>query len=179
MYQPLCYSFNIQNFFIWRAASQNGHKFCKPVGSLSNYQVINHRIDSTLYSFLPFCNMIITNFAIFFKLIRAKYKTKHGSSESTSQALSKSATKGSVMLITVSIMFIILTGPVVIAYAISVSPDPILNAVFIIMQYTNHSINGLLYCIVGSKFRKELVKTLGCGGKNRIKDSRSTNASQT
>ena len=52
-------------------------------------------VDSILYSFGPFILMLITNFAIIFKFIRAKCKSKQiNSTESTSQALQKSATRG-------------------------------------------------------------------------------------
>ena len=52
-------------------------------------------VDSYIYSIGPFVLMFITNFAIVFKFIRAKCRNvQNSSSESTNQALVKSATKG-------------------------------------------------------------------------------------
>ena len=154
-------AYNMQNFFVWKKIRNNNEYLgCKFISSPSNYEAIFHRINSTLYSFIPFCTMIITNIAIIYKLVKAKFTNEQ---VSTDHALSKSAIRGSAMLVTISIMFIILTGPVAIVYVISVQPKPLVYAIISIMQYTNHSINGFLYCIVGSKFRKKLIKTFRCG----------------
>ena len=91
-----------------------------------------------------------------------KYRTDPGT-QSTDQALSKSAIKGTAMLLTVSFAFIILTGPIAIANAIYENNIQIL--VFVAtstLEYLNHGMNCLLYCISGSRFRNELKKTLGC-----------------
>ena len=127
---------------------------------------ILNRIDSTLYSYAPFTIMIITNCAIIYKFMKAKLRSNNQRcTESTNQALSKSAVKGTAMLITVSITFILLTGPMSFTIAVTNSPHPVLFAVFMFLLYLNHSINGLLYSIVGSRFRKELIDTLCCGKK--------------
>ena len=57
--------------------------------------------------------------------------------------LSKSAVRGSVMLVTVSFAFIILTGPISIAYTIMDDPPILVYGVTVILQYLNHSINGV------------------------------------
>ena len=77
--------------------------------------MIHSRIDAVLYSFAPFTIMAAANTAIIFKLLAAKLRSKRNGTESTSQALSKSAVKGTTMLITISMMFIILTAPVAIS----------------------------------------------------------------
>ena len=51
-----------------------------------------------------------------------------------------------------------------------VSQHPLFNAIIIILQYSNHSINGVLYCTVGPKFTREMFKTLGLGRNNKIGD---------
>ena len=73
-----------------------------------DYWVVLNTVDSTLYSFGPFTIMLITNLAIVFKFMRAKCN-QNNSSESTEQALAKSATRGTSMVITVSITFLFLT----------------------------------------------------------------------
>ena len=66
------------------------------------------------------------------------------------------------MLITVSITFIILTGLTAVSMVVG-KPHPIQRVVINLMQYLNHSINGVLYCIVGTRFRNELFNALCCG----------------
>ena len=68
------------------------------------------------------------------------------------------------MVVTVSVTFIVLTAPVSIDQALGrkLTPFPLYYAFMTSMQYLNHSINGVLYCIVGTKFREEMVKLLKC-----------------
>ena len=127
------------------------------------HQNILDRIDSVLYSFGPFVIMLVANTAIIYKFMRVKCQSKlNNTSESTNQALYKSATRGTAMVITVSMMFIILTSPVALDNATGsrLASNPLYHVFMIIMQYLNHSINGVLYCVVGSKFRTKLMKIL-------------------
>ena len=66
------------------------------------------------------------------------------------------------MLITISITFIILTGPASVIYFITVEPHPVVRVITLALNDLNHAINGVLYCIVGSRSRNELVKILPC-----------------
>ena len=66
------------------------------------------------------------------------------------------------MLVTVSVTFIVLTGPGSVLYFITETPHPLVRGATHSLAYLNHAINGVLYCIVGSRFRNELVKTLTC-----------------
>ena len=118
-------------------------------------------VDSAFYSFGPFALMSLTNFAIVLKFMTAK--CQQNLIESTNQALVKSATRGTVMVVTVSITFILLTAPTAVSEALfgwypSSHNFPLLRAFAIFTHYLNHSINGFLYCIVGSRFRKEVVR---------------------
>ena len=127
------------------------------------HKEILDRVDSVLYSFGPFVIMLVANTAIIYKFMRVKCQsTPKNTSESTNKALYKSATRGTAMVITVSMMFIILTSPVALDNATGsrLASNPLYYAFMIIMQYVNHSINGVLYCVVGSKFRTELIKIL-------------------
>ena len=126
------------------------------------YESILIIMDSVLYSFLPFVLMFLTNFAIVFKFIRAKCKSdRNNSTESRSQALQKAATRGTAMVVTVSFTFLLLTAPTAVHNALHTS----YSLGRFPLYPLNHSINGLLYCIVGSKFREELFKTF-CRNKN-------------
>ena len=117
-------------------------------------------VNSALYSFGPFVIMLLTNFAIVFKFMTAK--CKKNSTESTNQALAKSATRGTAMVITVSVTFILLTAPTAanqaLLHVIKLRDDPYYFAFMILTQYLNHSVNSVLYCVVGTRFRKEFLK---------------------
>ena len=131
---------------------------CTSTFNTKEYNIVNS-IDSVLYSLGPFLLMFITNFAIVFKFMRSKCKS--GSTESTNQALSKAATRGTVTVVTVSTAFLLLTALTAVDLAVSsTNPIPynlIYSTCMIVTQYLNHSINGLLYCMVGTKFRKEFL----------------------
>ena len=141
-----------------------GRHICRIKGS-RDYKVILYAIDSVLYSFGPFTFMLITNFAIVFKFMKAKCN-QNNSSESTSQALVKSATRGTAMVVTVSVAFLLLTSPTAVNLRKSnntqLVKNPLYRAFMNLTQYLNHSINGVLYIIVGSRFRKELLKIFNC-----------------
>ena len=109
----------------------------------------------------------------------AKWKNRHGGTESLNQALSKAATKGTVMLVTVSMTFVILTGPLSVFYVITNDPPPLAYAITIILTYMNHSINAVLYCISGSRFRSELIDTICCRRKNFKRNSSQSTMSVT
>ena len=69
------------------------------------------------------------------------------------------------MLLTVSFVFIILKLPIVVANRVwpdGTIPD-LINKSFIALEYSNHGINGMLYCVSGSRFRNELKKLFTCG----------------
>ena len=128
-----------------------------------NIYLFHYVSDSVLYSFGPFTLMLITNYAIVFILMRAKCKSNQtNSTESTDQALVKAATRGTAMVVTVSVTFLLLTAPTGMAYAlrpvIYLGAVPEYRIVMNITHYLNHSINGILYCVVGTRFRRELFK---------------------
>ena len=126
------------------------------------FSKILYGLDSVLYSFGPFILMFMTNYAIVFKFMRAK--CKRNSTESTNKALAKSATRGTAMVVTVSVTFLFLTAPTAVymalQHAIPLAKYPLYKVFMNFTQYLNHSINGVLYCIVGSRFRNEFLKIL-------------------
>ena len=129
---------------------------------IHDYKKIIQVIDSALYSFGPLVLMFITNFAIVFNFMRTKRKSN--STESTNQAISKSATRGTAMVVTVSVTFVILTAPSAVdqtlLHVMHLASNPMYRVFMNFTKYLNHSINGVLYCIVGSRFRNELLKVL-------------------
>ena len=122
------------------------------------YTVALWSIDSVLYSFGPLALMFVTNIAIVFKFMTAKCKTQK-SSEVTKQALAKAATRGTAMVVTISVIFLLLNTPEGLKNAVPsllLEEIPWYRVFMNFTSYLNHS--GVLYCIVGTRFRLELSK---------------------
>ena len=151
-----------QTFIIADVRFYYHYSYCKWVRVPNSYIKIITYIDGILYSFGPLIIMLIVNCAIIYKFLKTKWDNRYGTTQSTSQALSKSAMKGTAMLLTVSMMFLCLTAPVALSYAMTLVPDPVIYSITVLLVYSNHSINGVLYCIVGSRFRQELVNAFFC-----------------
>ena len=117
-------------------------------------------VDSVLYSFGPLVLMLTTNIAIVFKFMTFKCKSTN-ETESTDQALTKSATRGTAMKVIVSITFLLLNTPEGLRNAVpslALEEIPWYRVFMNFTSYLNHSINGVLYCIDGTRFRTELSK---------------------
>ena len=109
----LLFAFNLQVYFLNKfTIDSNGEKICVFDGFSVKYKTAFYLIDSLLYSTVPTCVILTANFLIILKFLRAKWESRHSGTESVNQALSKSAIKGTVMLLFVSFAFIILTGPI-------------------------------------------------------------------
>ena len=174
--------YDCQLFIIIESYLYYGFRYCTQVRISPNYWAAYRKIDSILYSFGPFVIMLITNIAIICKFMQAKWASRKNcrQAEVTSQALSKSAFRGTAMLVTVSMTFIILTSPVALNSAKIITTDSdIQTAVIGSMQYLNHCINVLLYCVVGQKFRQELLKTMIFCKKSGIQDNSTSGGTHT
>ena len=107
--------------------------------------------------------MAFTNIAIIYKFVQAKLTNRRcGRTESTNHALDNAAMRGTAIMIIVTMTFIILTAPAQIFFAITLNIHPLIERFLYISVALNDSINGFLYRIVGTKFRKELIATLHC-----------------
>ena len=156
-------AYNSQFFFIIEGRLTEKNRIsCVNTGISDQYISIYHQLDSIIYSFAPFAIMGLTNIAIIYKFTKAKMALKRGT-ESTNQALSKSATRGTAILITVSLTFIILTGPSAITWAVTTKVTQVQRTVLFLLEASNSAINGVLYCIVGTRFRTELFGLICCG----------------
>ena len=154
--------FNIPSL-IWNKSIDG--KYC----AMTKHTDYIPQIHSILYSYVPIIIMVLANAAIIYKLMCIKYKRiSH-----TNESVSKSSTRGSVMVVTVSLAFIILTTPCAVDSAIKfkLSDNPFGSISMLIMQYLNSSINGMLYCIFGQKFRNELKKVMMSCKKERIQSN--------
>ena len=90
-------AFDSQFFFIMRKHKDN---YCEFIRVSEDYTLALNRIDATFYSFGPFTIISLFNLAIIYKFVKAKLQSAcAGTAESTNQALSKSAMKGTAILI--------------------------------------------------------------------------------
>ena len=161
------FAYALQYLFSYKVVSIRVYELCllRSWRSAKVDKILN-RIDSTLYSYAPFTIMIITNCAIIYKFMKAKLRSNNQQgTDSTNQALSKYAAKGTTTSTTVSTTFILLTGLTSFTIVVTNNPHRVLFASYMFLLYLNHSINGLLYSIVGSRLRKELIDTLWRGKK--------------
>ena len=160
--------FNLQYFFITKKFHDVFGEYCYYGNVSEQYRnILFNIVDATLYSYGPFSIMTFTNSAIIYKFVTVKWRNRRGNTNSTSQALSKSATRGTAMLLITSFAFIILTLPLLVANVVWPNTGPILiYKSLMVIPYLNHGINGILYCIVGSRFRNELKNLFSCGKRN-------------
>ncbi|CAH1780743.1 unnamed protein product [Owenia fusiformis] len=116
-------------------------------------------IDACIASFIPFIIMFTSNVLI---IIKVRKLTSTNESKMTSMTA---------MLLTVNFVFIICTSPIVLYYNFKTTwyPDDeestiakadLHDAICNLFVYTNNSINFLLYCLSGPKFRRELRRML-------------------
>ena len=148
--------------FIWY---KSFGRYCYVMKHFNYFLMLN----TLFYTLIPIFSMLLANAAIICKLMEIKYK---GISREN-QSVSKSSTRGSVMVVTVSLAFIILTCPRTVDNVIKItfSTTPLHSLLVLSMQYLNHSINGILYCIFGEKFRNELGKMILSCRKKRMSET--------
>ena len=152
------------------------------------------------YSILPFVIISVLNVAIIVRLRRTPHLQQQqsrgerhsstvsyssieryrgsGSSLRTNQhsSFKETQTRLTYMLLTVSIAWLVLTGPRSMFSLIweTMSPDPytkavqsLIKTICFMLYYVNHGINFFLYYLTGKKFRKELLEIFNCCGKFR------------
>ena len=90
--------FNLPYFFIAKMFEDSVGKYCQYGNVSEKYlSILFSIVNAALYSYGPFSFMIFTNFAIIYKFVTVKWRNRQGNTDSTSQALSKSATRGTAM----------------------------------------------------------------------------------
>ena len=160
------FAFDMQHLFIFDTKTSGGQQSCVKVGIPKYYRATFNKVDSLLYSFIPLSVMFTANCFIILKFVKAKLNSSSNiGRKSVNQALNKSTVKCSVMLLTVSFAFIFLTTPICIYISVGGLPRMV-HSVATILHHLNHGINGVLYCITGSRFRQELKNLFSC---NRTK----------
>ena len=126
---------------------------CGPASnSKFSFEIYKH-MDSVLYSYLPITVMVTCNIGIIVKLISAKRGSK-----TVSNALSKGAKRITIMLVGISILFVVCTLPYAVMYQVHLDVSTNFYAVIILLMYTNHSVNIIIYAVTNIQFRRELTK---------------------
>ena len=145
------------------------------------YSAVWTWVDATVYSFLPFVLLLAMNIIIIVFLSKANVKKQNMTNifKDKRKQEQKNAIKSrklSIMLLSVTSAFILLTGPAVMTHILreerenffnQENPTDIARYILVrqimrVLLYMNHSINFLLYCVTGSKFRNELTAMIRC-----------------
>jgi hypothetical protein len=129
-------------------------------------------IKSLFYSWLPILILTATNLVIIYSIRQAAYKRKELTTSAndkpligTNTSFKSTERQMTIMLVSVSVTFIILTLPYSIYqlyFRITYKQakhscfEKDLNRIVIALADLNHAINFILYCITGKKFRNEL-----------------------
>ena len=122
-------------------------------------------IDFTVFSLLPFTLLICSNVAILLRVLYSDYLRRKNLHTHGNTVKMNSMTA---ILITISFSFLVTTAPISIfliatgaqwgtVASISQLGKRTMWAVFNMLTYVNNTINFLLYCVSGSRFRRELV----------------------
>ena len=136
-------------------------------------------IDLCVFCIIPVSVIVVGNCCILFRVIKSQQKTRSRSVPSVNTNQRTSLQRGranhssmTAMLLTLNMVFLFTTSPVSI-YNIGythwmesgTSQDyatlDLWWAIVNMLQYTNNSINFLLYCLSGTRFRRE-VKRIFC-----------------
>ncbi|KAK2148427.1 hypothetical protein LSH36_498g00061 [Paralvinella palmiformis] len=138
-------------------------------------------VDALIYSFLPFVVILVLNTLIIRQLVRARRRRVALSSAVTCRKChaadgcrvsDRDGGKITVMLLVISLAFLVTTLPMNVAlitskFLVKRRPDigtlirlRLVLTVTELLMYLNHSINFLLYCAAGHRFRAECVRLM-------------------
>ncbi|XP_046552579.1 mu-type opioid receptor-like [Haliotis rubra] len=145
-------------------------------------------IDLCVYSFIPLTVLIIANISIAQKVVSRKRNARRINPEMLTTTSNheryqdKKTSSMTKMLLVVNLVFFVCTAPVSVYligetyWTVDTTPhrDAVLSLIWAFcnaLMYTNNSVNFLLYCISGSRFRNTLKELLQ--RRNRIRPSNS------
>ncbi|CAF2047548.1 unnamed protein product [Rotaria magnacalcarata] len=134
--------------------------------------------DTFLYAIIPFIITLICNVIIILKVLeRRRSATTLGGISHINRCSNASSDHLSALLITINILFIIMTGPLNVCLVIqsihkcllinssSMKLLVTLNEYLRILQNSYHALSFIFYCLIGKKFRnsaKFIVRTIYC-----------------
>ena len=118
------------------------------------------------YSILPFTLVLLFNGAIILRLWLSSSLIRGSHGESARRGTNPQH-KITVMLLIVSFVWLVLTGPFTLEPLLRLDGDRggrslarlyLSKSICFLMLYTNHSINFYIYCVTGRKFRLQLLE---------------------
>ena len=121
-------------------------------------------VDFCVFSFVPFLLLLVSNSAIIYQIVVNSPNRTRMASGNVDFNVSGMTT----MLVAISIVFLLLTSPVVIyfigrPYWIQTNDQRVHAQLWLfgvishLLQYTNNAVNFILYCVTGPVFRRELA----------------------
>ena len=169
---------NLHHFWTRELVTIWGRTIC---GSENKFvQDIWPWLDTCLYSLLPFSLLLAMNIAIIVQTYRAQKLRRAMSQTGAPSAAKDEHVRLTIMLLTLTFTFILLTTPISF-YQIYTSVADLqhltsketadlifTNKLLMNMMYLNHAINFFLYCVTGKRFRQEflvMIRFLGVGSK--------------
>ena len=161
-------TYNLQWIFTMERVDGRRGPTCDIVNALEFFKQNYRMINIIVSIFVPVSLMVVCNSAIVILLYfkRSKSLSTVGSMSADTSNVAKQAT---IMLLSVTCVFILLKLPIsTYLYIVgnAIRKDPIVIAVVANLAYLNSAINTILYMFSGSKYREEALGMLPCR-KNR------------
>ena len=105
-------SLNLHFFWTYEVKQDNDGKHCRGIAAYSTFlKYYWPWLTLAFYSLIPFTILLCTSTAIILKVLHSNYKRRHNFNQREGQVKLTSLTR---TLLTVSFMFIVTTGPIVI-----------------------------------------------------------------
>ncbi|KAL8601452.1 hypothetical protein ACOMHN_042456 [Nucella lapillus] len=135
--------------------------------------------DMAISSIIPTVCLLVCDVILSWTLFKASSSIAHSAQSSDTAQVDdsrrKAASKTTIMILTVSSTFLILTLPLCMVFILRIFANDITTeAVWSVVQatsmnmwYTNSAVNFLLYCLTGTRFRSEFLSLVRCESKGR------------
>ncbi len=144
----------------------NGRKRCAAYRSDYFMNKVYPILKLASYSIIPFCLVLILNLSITYKLCQNRTAIRRACESPAHHKVAQH--RMTVMLLTVSFVWLLLTFPFTLRSLLegkaSTNHDRarlfLSKTICFLLMYLNHSVNFLLYCLTGKKFRSELTDLL-------------------
>ena len=157
----LAYGINLHVVWTFDHIEEDNRTFCTYIQDMTFMKKGFKYMNLALYCFIPFVVVITLNSLIIYRLNTNPNLLREESARSNSGSTSQPRERISVLLLTVSFTWFLLMLPFsLIGFVSFLHNVRVLRVVCFMLMYTNHSINFLLYCLTGRKFRHELMRML-------------------